>query len=58
MCERMAGIGGLNRKKANRKRCGICWKAFEENESKVQRVGEKFFRCTRCDGLGESEKKK
>ena len=54
----MVMIGGLNKRKANRKRCGICWKPFEENESKVQRSGERFYRCMKCDELGEDGKKK
>lgn len=49
----MVSIGGINKTKADRKHCGICWKEFEDNEPKVQRSGERFYRCMKCDNLKE-----
>lgn len=52
----MVGIGGLNKKKIDRTHCGICWKKFEENESKTHFSNESFYRCERCVKLREKER--
>jgi NAD-dependent SIR2 family protein deacetylase len=45
----MVGIGGINKRHIDRKRCGICGKEFKENESKTMYPDENFFRCSTCD---------
>lgn len=52
----MVGIGGMNAQRIDRTRCGICWHLFEEQEPKVQRPDEKFYRCMGCDKLGKKPK--
>lgn len=52
VCEvRMVFKVGLNRSRIDRFHCGVCGKGFEENESKVQRPGEGFYRCLGCDRI-------
>lgn len=45
----MVGLGGLNKSKIDRTRCGICGHYFGENESKSMYPNEDFFRCDKCD---------
>lgn len=49
----MVGLGGLDKTRVDRRKCGVCKKRFAENESKTMRVGESFFRCSSCDNMGD-----